>query len=78
MIPLNKVKDLISRHVSLEAELSSGKIDKKLYRPSEVKSLLGDCRKAKKELKWKQKFTFKKLVEDMVKSDLDFVKKQGY
>ena len=29
MIPLNKVKDLISRHVSLEAELSSGKIDKK-------------------------------------------------
>ena len=54
------------------------KIDKKLYRPSEVKSLLGDCRKAKKELKWKQKFTFKKLVEDMVKSDLDFVKKQGY
>ena len=28
MIPLNKVKDLISRHVSLEAELSSGKIDK--------------------------------------------------
>ena len=29
MIPLNKVKDLISKHVSLEAELSSGKIDKK-------------------------------------------------
>ena len=54
------------------------KIDKKLYRPSEVKSLLGDCRKAKRELKWKQKYTFKKLVEDMVKSDLDFVKKQGY
>ena len=27
MIPLNKVKDLISRHVSLETELSSGKID---------------------------------------------------
>ena len=31
MIPLNKVKDLISRHVSLEAELSSGKIDKKKF-----------------------------------------------
>ena len=31
MIPLNKVKDLISRLVSLEAELSSGKIDKKKF-----------------------------------------------
>ena len=31
MIPLNKVKDLISKHVSLEAELSSGKIDKKNF-----------------------------------------------
>ena len=31
MIPLNKVKDLISRHVLLEAELSSGKIDKKKF-----------------------------------------------
>ena len=54
------------------------KIEKNLYRPSEVKSLLGDCKKAKRELKWKPKYNFKKLVEDMVKSDLEFVKKQGY
>tara|TARA_B100000401_G_C52727652_1_gene681888 strand:- start:106 stop:1089 length:984 start_codon:yes stop_codon:yes gene_type:complete len=53
-------------------------IEKNLYRPSEVKSLLGDCKKAKRELKWKPKYNFKKLVEDMVKSDLEFVKKQGY
>jgi peptide chain release factor 1 len=31
MIPLNKIKDLISRHESLEVELSSGKIDKKKF-----------------------------------------------
>ncbi len=31
MIPLNKVKDLISRHISLEEELSSGKVDKKKF-----------------------------------------------
>ena len=31
MITLNKVKDLISRHISLEAELSSGKVDKKKF-----------------------------------------------
>ncbi len=54
------------------------KIEKKLYRPSEVRTLLGDCRKAKKELKWKPKYNFKELVQDMVKSDLEFVQKEGY
>ena len=51
------------------------KIEKKLYRPSEVRTLLGDCRKAK-ELKWKPKYNFKELVQDMVKSDLEFVQKK--
>ena len=54
------------------------KIEKNLYRPSEVESLLGNCKKAKRELKWKPKFDFKKLVEDMVKTDLEFVEKEGY
>ena len=54
------------------------KIEKKLYRPSEVESLLGDCRKAKKILKWKPKYDFKKLVKDMVQADLEFVEKEGY
>ncbi len=54
------------------------KVEKKLYRPSEVESLLGNCSKAKKELKWKPKYDFKKLVEDMVRADLEFVEKEGY
>ena len=54
------------------------KTDKKFYRPSDVETLLGDCKKAKKELKWKPKYNFHQLVEDMVKADLDFVKKEGY
>ncbi len=54
------------------------KIEKNLYRPSEVRSLLGDCRKAKKELKWKPKYDFKKLVKDMMTADLKFVEKEGY
>ena len=54
------------------------KVEKKLYRPSEVESLLGNCKKAKRELKWKPKYDFKKLVEDMVKTDLEFVEKEGY
>ena len=31
MIPINKVKDIISKHDSLEKEHSSGKIDPKLF-----------------------------------------------
>ena len=54
------------------------KIEKNLYRPSEVESLLGNCKKAKRELKWRPKYDFKKLVEDMVKTDLEFVEKEGH
>ena len=54
------------------------KINKNLIRPAEVDSLLGNCKKARKVLKWKPKISFKKLVADMVQSDLDFVRKQGY
>ena len=53
-------------------------IKKHLQRPSEVDSLLGDCSKAKKKLRWKPKVNFKGLVKDMVESDLEFVKDQGY
>lgn len=53
-------------------------IKKHLQRPSEVDSLLGDCSKAKKKLRWKPKVNFKGLVKDMVESDLEFVKEQGY
>jgi len=47
------------------------KVDKKFFRPAEVDQLLGDSSKAKKQLKWKPKVSFSKLVEMMVKFDLD-------
>ena len=47
------------------------KVDKKFFRPAEVDQLLGDSSKAKIKLKWKPKITFSKLVEMMVKFDLD-------
>ena len=46
------------------------KINKNYYRPSEVEILRGNPSKAKKELNWKSKITFKELVEEMVLSDL--------
>ena len=45
------------------------KIDKRLTRPAEVDTLLGDYTKAKNRLGWKPKVTFKELVSIMVKSD---------
>jgi GDPmannose 4,6-dehydratase len=43
----------------------------KYLRPAEVDYLIGDYNKAKKELGWKPKTTFKELVEMMVKADVE-------
>jgi GDPmannose 4,6-dehydratase len=43
---------------------------KEYFRPLEVDTLLGDPRKAKKELNWKPKSNIKTLVEEMVSSEL--------
>ncbi|MBU0897871.1 MAG: GDP-mannose 4,6-dehydratase [Patescibacteria group bacterium] len=45
-------------------------IDPKYFRPAEVDLLLGDSSKAEKELGWKPKTSFKKLVKLMVEADL--------
>ena len=50
------------------------KVDKRYFRPNEVNYLKGDASKAFKKLKFKPKFTFRKLVEDMIKNDLDLAK----
>ena len=68
---------LAFRHVGLDYK-KYVEIDKKLQRPSEVDTLLGNCNKAKKKLRWKPKYNFKGLVEDMVEEDLKFVEKEGY
>ena len=41
------------------------KVSPKYFRPTEVETLLGDASKAKKELGWEPKISFKELVEDM-------------
>ena len=46
------------------------KTDKKFYRPFEVKYLKGNPKKATKQLKWKPKITFKKLVKMMLDEDI--------
>ena len=59
-------------------------VDPRYYRPTEVDSLLGDADKAKRELGWQPKITFKELVKEMVEEDLKaaekdaLVRKHGY
>ena len=51
------------------------KVGKRYFRPTEVDTLLGDARKAKKVLKWKPKITFNQMVKEMVESDFKEQKK---
>jgi GDPmannose 4,6-dehydratase len=47
----------------------------KYFRPSEVKYLRGDSKKAKKLLKWKPKYTLDKLIDEMINYWLNYYKK---
>jgi len=51
-------------------------IDPRYFRPTEVEFLLGDPAKAKAELGWRHTTSFTDLVKDMVRSDLDVVKRE--
>ena len=46
-------------------------IDKKYFRPTEVDSLLGDARKARKELKWKPDYNIQSLAQEMVTQEIN-------
>ena len=49
--------------------------DKEYFRPLEVDTLLGNSRKALKELKWKPKIHIKQLIKEMVESEISSIKK---
>ena len=49
---------------------------KKYFRPLEVDTLLGDSRKARKELNWKPKIGIKELVREMVGFELTQARKK--
>jgi len=50
-------------------------VDPHYFRPTEVKTLLGDPTKAKKKLGWKPKIEFEELVTEMVQADLEEAKR---
>tara|TARA_B100001996_G_scaffold262506_1_gene204662 strand:+ start:5269 stop:6297 length:1029 start_codon:yes stop_codon:yes gene_type:complete len=51
-------------------------ISERHFRPNEVEHLLGDASKAKKEMGWNPKTTFKDLVKMMVEEDLKLAKQE--
>jgi GDPmannose 4,6-dehydratase len=59
-------------------------VDPRYFRPTEVETLLGDASKARTQLGWTPRTTFRQLVAEMVREDLkaserdELVKKHGY
>ena len=51
------------------------KIDERFIRPAEVDLLMGDYTKAKRELGWQPKYSFRELVTEMVRADLEATEK---
>ena len=50
------------------------RIDNYYFRPTEVHELRGDSSKARRELNWKPKISFKMLVKSMVEKDIEKIK----
>jgi GDPmannose 4,6-dehydratase len=60
------------------------RVDPRYFRPTEVETLLGDARKARRKLGWRPRVKFPQLVAEMVREDLraaerdELVKRHGY
>jgi GDPmannose 4,6-dehydratase len=52
-------------------------IDPRYFRPTEVDLLLGDPTKAREKLGWRHTTPFGELVREMVKADLDIIKREA-
>ena len=88
MVPIKTIQDLISKHSSLEKELSSGQIEKKQYaEKSKEYSDLNDIIKEAKQYSFfdKEKKELEKILNDtksdnefknMAKNELEKIKKQ--
>jgi GDPmannose 4,6-dehydratase len=65
-----------------DADLKPGttvvQVDPRYFRPTEVDLLLGDPTKSKTQLGWEPKYDLPLLVQDMIQSDLQLMKKDEY
>ena len=68
---------LMGSHVTSAIRKKIVSIDKKYFRPNDVNYLLGNPKKANKEIKWKSKTSFKKLVSIMTEYDYNYYKSKN-
>ncbi|HEY0785286.1 MAG TPA: GDP-mannose 4,6-dehydratase [Acidobacteriaceae bacterium] len=52
-------------------------VDPRYFRPTEVRTLLGDASKARRDLGWTPRTTFKELVTEMVAADLEAARREA-
>ena len=88
MVPIKTIQDLISKHSSLEKEMSSGQIEKKQYaeKSKEYSDINGIIKEAKQYISFdKAKKELEKILNDtksdnefknMAKNELEKIKKQ--
>tara|TARA_Y100000816_G_C26105934_1_gene587736 strand:- start:2484 stop:3590 length:1107 start_codon:yes stop_codon:yes gene_type:complete len=67
-----------NKYFQLEIGKEVLSIDPLYFRPTEVDLLIGDPTKAKEKLGWIPKYDLKLLVKDMMKSDIELMKKKLY
>ncbi len=78
-IDIDKLEGLTERKVDyIKVGQELIKVDPFYFRPTEVDLLVGDPTKAKTKLGWKPEYNLDMLVEDMISSDLQLMKKDDY
>lgn len=54
------------------------RVDRNYFRPTEVDLLIGDSTKARTRLGWKPEFDLQGLIDDMIISDIQLMKKESH
>jgi GDPmannose 4,6-dehydratase len=74
----SKVQAMGLNKAALEIGKTIIQVDPKYFRPTEVDLLIGDANKARTQLNWEPKYSLDDLIEDMMRSDLQLMKKDEY
>ncbi len=68
-------KGVYEKCIDLKSKKIIMKVDKKYYRDNELHFLRGDASKSKKILKWKPKYNFIQMINEMVNYEVNQIKK---
>jgi GDPmannose 4,6-dehydratase len=75
---LGQFKGRVIQDLSKANAIPIVSVDPQYFRPTEVELLIGDATKAKEKLGWEPKYDLKALVTDMIRSDIELMKKDAY